>query len=1704
MATMQKAKHKRTKVIPTDEPDRPTSSLSHNSWVEDFDDNPTAKEKLGVENIAYQVTEVEKLPQEHVTYDLKGHGGSMVSVRQAEDGDRMDFTDEELDFKEDIVNSGDTELLGKPASEAGSYARSTSPFDEDSYAGSIQEEGRKKRRRRKERNVVTPVNDDADVSMSVSDETHPEPKKKGPSEAWSMSSMHDISQIPMDAPPARPKSSGMTRAKSPQTRNRSPGVGTHSASASRAQSVISVREADDNQRVDGLNETGESGSKTRATEHKNNGDNRSLVSGTSPLLKPPQLEHEQQAYVPYVYARDCLTKVMDDMKKMKMNHLRIVGQIEDTYKTIEDETQTQFNMFVGGLRVQYKDKVKTFRQVIEIHREDFGSHKTYWEETLKSLNHRNKALMKEKKKLLIINKIEIDRLEKEKEELTQELTQKLDQNQSSFSSRQKGLEEEKKLLEDNLQSELEAEKKLHQEEVEKLRLDLEEARASAAAGSIFTDSNIKEVTINGETQRASSARRTSQTSLRSEGRRGSATGSVRGSLGVAATAAVVSSGISEAERKRLDDRRAQMEKQLIQSQKDLLVLQTKYDFIQAQYATLASLAKEDNDGVISGQVEATQKDQEIMDEESQQLKEEIRQWEVDFKEQMGREPTEDDRSETVRELETQLSEAETKKNELDSKMATLIALKEGKTPDTQPASIPEPVVKTVEIVIPDPSTVAALTASQEQVNGLETRLKEMEISLRDKDKKMKTLEKEKKKVGKKEKHTDRGSGEDDKHLKMILGAVVAQSAIQGSSADDSAAKLENAKAEKEDLVAKRDKAKQDLELWVENYNQEHGSSPEETDSNEEAKALYASLEECNTNCLSNETEITALSILVTGQIPADLQPMKEAQVSVQSTGPASSQQIQDLEDRIQELEEENEQLTERNSEQEETIRELEQTKEQLEERLAEMESGGGAAAAATAAALANLDFDDDDVEGFGAQLAALQKQVDSVERKLQDEKSAHDDTKEELEMIKVECESLRGEKRSLEEEMDGKITTATVAIAAEMKLKEKSLEETKQRLDVLEAEKLQNLPVDTAKEITLLQGLVKKAEKEKEDAQKANIGGTADLDKLKIELKTTNESLAKEREANRAHQDNLKKKMAEKDKQAKDMVSSTEKKYLQREAENKKQIQALEKKNKEILVAGGTGRTAGGAKGATDAKSEKKIKLLTEQAATLKKTIQENQDKIRQLEKDVKEAKSGGTADKQAGKKMEKQLKDLEKKLEMEQKKFEREKKNATELDAELKTTSKELDGAKDEIKKLTNQIDLLGVAAAEALELKEKVTEQTAELKKLQSEMKTLTENYNSERVLRKKYYNMVEDMKGKIRVYCRTRPLSSTEKGRGNFSVVKAPDEYSVEIQSTRGLKEFQFDHIFMPESTQADVFEDTNNLIQSAVDGYNVCIFAYGQTGSGKTFTMIGDREGNFPGIAPRAFEKIFEVIEENKAKFTFRVETYMLELYNDKLIDLYSKTHGESVKLDIKKDKKGLVFVHGAVVQEASNSKELYGLFEQGSASRHVASTKMNAESSRSHLVIGVVIESTNITTGTVTKGKLSLVDLAGSERAAKTDASAQQLKEANSINKSLSALGDVISALSSEQSFIPYRNNKLTMLMQDSLGGNAKTLMFVNISPADYNSEETVISLTYASRVKLITNDASKNADNKEIARLKEIIAKMKTGEVVELEEDAEV
>ncbi|KAF7130507.1 hypothetical protein RHSIM_Rhsim10G0188900 [Rhododendron simsii] len=406
-----------------------------------------------------------------------------------------------------------------------------------------------------------------------------------------------------------------------------------------------------------------------------------------------------------------------------------------------------------------------------------------------------------------------------------------------------------------------------------------------------------------------------------------------------------------------------------------------------------------------------------------------------------------------------------------------------------------------------------------------------------------------------------------------------------------------------------------------------------------------------------------------------------------------------------------------------------------------------------------------------------------------------------------------------------------------------------------------------------------------------------------------------------------------------------------------------------------------------------------------------------------------------------------------------------------------------------------------ELREMKEDIdrkNEQTAALLKMQgAQLAEFQKLYKEEQVLRKQYFNTIEDMKGKIRVFCRLRPLSEKELSEKERNVLASVDEFTVEHQWRDEMKQHLYDHVFDGSATQ------DNYLVQSAVDGYNVCIFAYGQTGSGKTFTIYGSEKN--PGLTPRATSELFKILKRDSNKFSFSLKAYMVELYQDTLVDLLLPKNAKHPKLDIKKDSKGMVSIENATVVSITTHEELKSIIQRGSERRHTTGTLMNEESSRSHLILSVVVESTNLQSQAIAKGKLSFVDLAGSERVKKSGSSGSSLKEAQSINKSLSALGDVISALSSGNQHIPYRNHKLTMLMSDSLGGNAKTLMFVNLSPAESNLDESYNSLMYASRVRSIINDPSKNVSSKEVARLKKLVAYWreqagKKGDGEELEE----
>ncbi|XP_043206786.1 kinesin-like protein KIN-14E isoform X2 [Amphibalanus amphitrite] len=424
-----------------------------------------------------------------------------------------------------------------------------------------------------------------------------------------------------------------------------------------------------------------------------------------------------------------------------------------------------------------------------------------------------------------------------------------------------------------------------------------------------------------------------------------------------------------------------------------------------------------------------------------------------------------------------------------------------------------------------------------------------------------------------------------------------------------------------------------------------------------------------------------------------------------------------------------------------------------------------------------------------------------------------------------------------------------------------------------------------------------------------------------------------------------------------------------------------------------------------------------------------------------------------------------------------------TVLKLDLETLQEENTRLKDDLSRVLRQ-------EAEHSSRLVRLSDCESELGRLQEERRLLADSLQRERTLRKQYFNQMEELKGRIRVFCRLRPLSEPERRQGGAAPIDCADPYTLCVGGDKGQREFQFDRVFTEDTSQQRIFDEVESLVQSSMDGYNVCICAYGQTGSGKTHTLLGDEQA--PGVAPRAFRRLFELAQARAAQTSCAISTYMLELYNDRLVDLLAPAGARAdEKLEVKKDRRGTVVVSGAALLPCQDAAHLQLLFERAVGARRTGATRMNAASSRSHLVIGVTVEATSRVNGAVTRGKLSLLDLAGSERAAKSGADADQLREANAINKSLSALADVISSLAAEQSFVPYRNSKLTMLMQDSLGGNAKTLMFVNISPAQYNLDETLTSLQYASRVKQITNSAARNADNKEITRLKNVIAKLR-------------
>ncbi|NXD39123.1 KIFC3 protein, partial [Copsychus sechellarum] len=384
--------------------------------------------------------------------------------------------------------------------------------------------------------------------------------------------------------------------------------------------------------------------------------------------------------------------------------------------------------------------------------------------------------------------------------------------------------------------------------------------------------------------------------------------------------------------------------------------------------------------------------------------------------------------------------------------------------------------------------------------------------------------------------------------------------------------------------------------------------------------------------------------------------------------------------------------------------------------------------------------------------------------------------------------------------------------------------------------------------------------------------------------------------------------------------------------------------------------------------------------------------------------------------------------------------------------------------------------------------------IEEVHSTNRELLRKYRRELQLRKKCHNELVRLKGNIRVFGRVRPITK-EDGEGpeaaNAVTFDADDDAVLHLLHKGKQVSFELDKVFPPQASQEEVgatvhtvgvrwggshllltllclpqvFQEVQALVTSCIDGYNVCIFAYGQTGAGKTYTMEGTAAN--PGINQRALQLLFSEVRGKAADWDYTITVSAAEIYNEALRDLLGKEPQEKLEIKLCPDGSGQLYVPGLTEFRVQSVEDINKVFEFGHVKRVTECTNLNEHSSRSHALLIVTVRGLDRSTGLRTTGKLNLVDLAGSERVGRSGAEGSRLREAQHINKSLSALGDVIYALRSRQGHVPFRNSKLTYLLQDSLSGDSKTLMMVQVSPAEKNTSETLCSLKFAERVRSV-------------------------------------
>jgi kinesin family protein C1 len=383
-------------------------------------------------------------------------------------------------------------------------------------------------------------------------------------------------------------------------------------------------------------------------------------------------------------------------------------------------------------------------------------------------------------------------------------------------------------------------------------------------------------------------------------------------------------------------------------------------------------------------------------------------------------------------------------------------------------------------------------------------------------------------------------------------------------------------------------------------------------------------------------------------------------------------------------------------------------------------------------------------------------------------------------------------------------------------------------------------------------------------------------------------------------------------------------------------------------------------------------------------------------------------------------------------------------------------------------------------------------EMAKMHKELEETKERLRKSDAARRRLHDEVQSLKGNIRVFARVRPAMQKPAGPSEISVSVDGMSLTLDVagdQLRRASDKaeshiFAFNQVFAPEATQLHVFEEVNQLIQSALDGYNVCLFSYGQTGSGKTYTMMGDQTSpTHRGIVPRSVDQVLcTAADLRQDGWEYVIEASYVEIYNEQVRDLLA--------VDFAKEKlakheivhaNGDVYAKGVRKVAVSDADQVHGLLQLAGRNRAVGHTDKNHESARSHSVftLHLVGRNTRVGGGGAKTGELvgslSLCDLAGSERLQTSHAQDERLKETQAINTSLSALSTVFTALSQKQAHVPFRNSALTHLLSPCLSGEGKTLMIVNLSADHCDASETLCSLRFAQTVnKTETGRAKKN------------------------------